>query len=388
VLPCQHDSAPETSRFLPLIQPGLSPKVTSFPRLEETCLVTNSWSGILHLRAQQLPEVKYTSLCADQQAPESIRRRGYWLSRQLSAEDQGAEGCEADCSCFHWMVGRQAIAYISVYWDELAPGWFWCWQAAACICNHAASLSDWEKLPNFFNAPFFSFTKLFYFLNCMYRIVCVCEYTCSHVCGHMCEGQNLTLVFPLTASCCISEAESLPEPRVHRISKSIQTACPRDLPSPPPTLWDGCELPCELAFMWALGIWTPSSLMLPRHTDPLTLQNYRVLNSVLDLSIISLFLFYAYEYCACVYISIPYTVSAEARKEHQISRNLSYRQLWAAMWVLGIEPRFSGSPPNYWAISSGPRKKKSLKRYMLSNISGEAKSCRNCLPHSEVLCKS
>jgi hypothetical protein len=37
--------------------------------------------------------------------------------------------------------------------------------------------------------------------------------------------------------------------------------------------------------------------------------------------------------------------------------NWSYRWLWGAMWLLGIEPRFSGraaSVLNCWAISPAP----------------------------------
>lgn len=35
-------------------------------------------------------------------------------------------------------------------------------------------------------------------------------------------------------------------------------------------------------------------------------------------------------------------VLAEARKRHLTHRNWRLRQLWAAKWVLGIEPQFSG----------------------------------------------
>ena len=41
----------------------------------------------------------------------------------------------------------------------------------------------------------------------------------------------------------------------------------------------------------------------------------------------------------------------------QIPWNWTYRQVWAAMWVLGIEPGFSGravSVLNLWAISPAP----------------------------------
>ena len=42
---------------------------------------------------------------------------------------------------------------------------------------------------------------------------------------------------------------------------------------------------------------------------------------------------------------------------HQISWNWSYRQVWAAIWVLGLEPGSSGraaSALNHWAISPAP----------------------------------
>jgi hypothetical protein len=45
----------------------------------------------------------------------------------------------------------------------------------------------------------------------------------------------------------------------------------------------------------------------------------------------------------------------EARKDHQIPWNWSYRQLGAAaIWVLGVEPKFSGrtaSTLNHWVIT-------------------------------------
>lgn len=53
----------------------------------------------------------------------------------------------------------------------------------------------------------------------------------------------------------------------------------------------------------------------------------------------------------------------EARREQQISRNWSYTQMLAAMWMLGIKVRSSvraTSIHNHWAISSGPQKRKFL----------------------------
>jgi hypothetical protein len=40
------------------------------------------------------------------------------------------------------------------------------------------------------------------------------------------------------------------------------------------------------------------------------------------------------------------------RKGSQVAWNGSYRWLWAAMWVLGIEPGSSAGTFNHWAISS------------------------------------
>ena len=56
--------------------------------------------------------------------------------------------------------------------------------------------------------------------------------------------------------------------------------------------------------------------------------------------------------CVCVCL-----VLTEARKGYQISWNWSYRQVWAAIWVLGIEPKSSrkaGSALNIWDLSPVP----------------------------------
>lgn len=74
--------------------------------------------------------------------------------------------------------------------------------AEKCAFAAKTPLSELTDLTNPFKAQFFSFTKLFCFLNFMYVcIVCVCVLV--HICGHMCEDQNLIPVFSMMASYCI-----------------------------------------------------------------------------------------------------------------------------------------------------------------------------------------
>lgn len=69
-----------------------------------------------------------------------------------------------------------------------------------------------------------------------------------------------------------------------------------------------------------------------------------------------LFLFYVFGYIACMCVCAPSAsvVSKEDRRGSQISWSWSY-ELWATMWVQGLEPRPSWratSAPNHWAIST------------------------------------
>ena len=66
-----------------------------------------------------------------------------------------------------------------------------------------------------------------------------------------------------------------------------------------------------------------------------------------------LILFYVYGCFACMYVRLC-LVHGEAWRGHQVPWNWSYRQLWAAMWVLGIEPRpfrRATNTLNCWTIS-------------------------------------
>lgn len=68
------------------------------------------------------------------------------------------------------------------------------------------------------------------------------------------------------------------------------------------------------------------------------------------------FLKNVYGYFACMYICAPcvFLGLAEIRREHQMLWNWSCRWVWAAMWVLGIEPRSTGraaSALKHWATS-------------------------------------
>lgn len=95
--PCQCPSDPETSRFLLLIQLGLGCHQRSLHSLD--------WRKCAE---SQTPELRVCisvadycqpwssqPVCGDQEAPDGSRRCGRWPSRQLSAEDQGAEGSGA-----------------------------------------------------------------------------------------------------------------------------------------------------------------------------------------------------------------------------------------------------------------------------------------------------
>ena len=44
---------------------------------------------------------------------------------------------------------------------------------------------------------------------------------------------------------------------------------------------------------------------------------------------------------ACLFMNCVHAILMATRRRHQISWNWSYRQLWAAMWVLGTEAGFS-----------------------------------------------
>lgn len=77
---------------------------------------------------------------------------------------------------------------------------------------------------------------------------------------------------------------------------------------------------------------------------------------------------YVYEYFACIYVyATPvYLVPTEDRRGCQNPWNWNYRQLWATVWGLGIDPEFSGrasSALTHWATSPAPR---------------EAASCSGC----------
>jgi hypothetical protein len=59
----------------------------------------------------------------------------------------------------------------------------------------------------------------------------------------------------------------------------------------------------------------------------------------------------------CMHTVCVCLVLTEARQGYQISCNWSYRQVWAAMWLLGIEPKSSrkaGSALNIWDLSPVP----------------------------------
>ena len=61
----------------------------------------------------------------------------------------------------------------------------------------------------------------------------------------------------------------------------------------------------------------------------------------------SFFLFYVYKYFTYMYECTPCVcLIPEIRRRHWIPWNWNYRQLWAIMWVLGIEPRSSVWAPS------------------------------------------
>lgn len=71
--------------------------------------------------------------------------------------------------------------------------------------------------------------------------------------------------------------------------------------------------------------------------------------------ILFLFCMYGYFACLCVYGPHACLMTREARRDIWILWDWSYRQLWAPMRVLGIEPRSSGKLTCAlipWAISS------------------------------------
>lgn len=62
--------------------------------------------------------------------------------------------------------------------------------------------------------------------------------------------------------------------------------------------------------------------------------------------------------CMCTYLhklmcTILMQMTMKTRRGCQIPWNCSNRQLWACVWVLGIEPTKSASDLNTWAISLG-----------------------------------
>lgn len=64
-----------------------------------------------------------------------------------------------------------------------------------------------------------------------------------------------------------------------------------------------------------------------------------------------------YEYFTCMYVCIPHAclVLAEARRRYWISLDWSYRQMWVALWILGVKSGSSGRTAhvlNCWVISS------------------------------------
>jgi hypothetical protein len=61
--------------------------------------------------------------------------------------------------------------------------------------------------------------------------------------------------------------------------------------------------------------------------------------------------------CLCTGVCV-YLVPSEAQRGHWIPWGWNHRQLWAAMWLLGIELRSSGraaNAVNHWTISPAPK---------------------------------
>lgn len=78
---------------------------------------------------------------------------------------------------------------------------------------------------------------------------------------------------------------------------------------------------------------------IPFHC-PLLCPSYQIL----FLIFLFIYLFNVYKYFVYFYICVSHAchILAEARRRCQIPWDCSYRQLLATIWVLGIEPRFSG----------------------------------------------
>lgn len=100
--------------------------------------------------------------------PECIRRCGCWPARQLS-------------------VGRPATASIPVYWPPRTSSRLVLITAGCCVSlqSHGFTVRKGE-INELLQSSISLIHKTFIFLNCMYCIVlccivCVCEYTCSHV---------------------------------------------------------------------------------------------------------------------------------------------------------------------------------------------------------------